>query len=95
MKVRLHWNDDEHGAAPPYDGAAHVIVYDFDECPFCHAQTLKVRGRGIRETTHDTHTADAKTVCCDRPIGRLVVTVDTIFGIEEDERVLQGMCRVY
>jgi hypothetical protein len=27
--------------------------------------------------------------------GKLVVVVNTIFGIEEDERVLRGRCRVY
>lgn len=44
---------------------------------------------------HDTYTSNASCFDCDAPVGRLVVTVDTIFGIEEDEAVLHGRPRVY
>ena len=95
MIAKLHYDGVEHAAAPPFDGADHAIIYDLDDCPLCHCKTLKVRGLGIRERGHDTYTADAQTICCGKPIGKLVVTVDTLFGIEEDERVLHGRCRVY
>ncbi len=45
--------------------------------------------------TYDTYESDGGCICCATVLGKLVVTVSTIFGIEEDERVLSGRCRVY
>lgn len=44
---------------------------------------------------HGTYTSDAGCVACKLVTGKLVVTVDTLFGIEEDERVLGRHYRVY
>lgn len=65
------------------------------ECPRCHAAPYRVRGCGVREVTHDTYVASAICVDCGEPAGVLRAQVATIFGIEEDEAVLFGRCRVY
>ncbi len=44
---------------------------------------------------HNTVEGRAFSQCCDEPVGRLIVIFETLFGLEEDERVLDGRCRVY
>ena len=95
QKVRFHPNEGPvRKARVPFDGADHCIVEG--ECPHCHAAPFKAAGvRGSMVRGHDTYTSHAGCVGCKVVTGRLVVTVDTLFGIEEDERVLNGRCRVY
>ncbi len=85
-----------HEAKLPYDGAAHVDVGGV-LCPHC-GMPLRVRGTDCRIDSFDTYRADA--VCagveCGRRVGDLLVRLSTLFGIEEDERVLwHGRARVY
>lgn len=77
-------------AVVPYDGAAHVEVRT--PCAACGG--LKVHGVGHRTNTHDTYRCDAACLCGARR-GVIFVRVSTIFGIEEDEHVLNGRARVY
>lgn len=65
-------------------------------CPECKADVLRVIGDKRRQDIgHDTVTAPALATCCGSTIGKVRVELDTIFGLEEDERVLHGRCRVY
>lgn len=89
----------------PYEGCEWVEA--FVDCPQCGqtcepesacepARPLRISGqRGRQDIGHDTIKAPAVTHCCRAVIGTIVVRVSTIFGIEEDERVLNGRCRVY
>ena len=43
----------------------------------------------------NTFSGDAECTRCRELVGSIVVTTDSIFGIEEDMRVLSGRCRVY
>ncbi|TMQ11961.1 MAG: hypothetical protein E6J90_33075 [Deltaproteobacteria bacterium] len=63
-------------------------------CPSCHAAQPQIRGTGITHHDHDTYYARAVARCCSAAL-RMETRVDTIFGIEEDERVLHGRPRVY
>lgn len=95
MKIRLKL-DDGRRLRPklPYVGAAHVRVED-EPCPVCR-KPAPLLVRGVHQHRgHDVIEADAIALCCDARVGRLVVTVDTIFGLEEDSRVLNGPWRVY
>jgi hypothetical protein len=74
----------------PYPGAAHV---DTDATCAC-GEPLKVHGANTT-TDHDTITAPARCICCGAHVGTLTVTLDTLFGVEEDRAVLMGRCRVY
>jgi deoxycytidylate deaminase len=81
-------------ATLPYDGADHVVTTL--PCPHCKAEPLKARVDGSVQRAHDTYTtATTVTLCCEKKLGPMVAKVSTIFGIEEDERVLNGRCRVY
>lgn len=81
-------------ATLPSEDADHVVVQS--TCPVCKASPMKVAGvRGSMVRGHDTFTSDAGCIGCKTVLGRLVLTVSTIFGIDEDERVLGGRCRVY
>ncbi len=44
---------------------------------------------------HDRYTGTAECVRCRTAVGPMEVVVSTLFGLEEDRRVLQGRCRVY
>lgn len=49
-------------------------------------------------TSHDfdTHYCGAIALCCGKKLGRIEVKMETIFGIDEDRRVLEfGRVRVY
>jgi hypothetical protein len=74
-----------------------MTVVEFDlACPSCGAPApIIVRGLGVDSHDHDTYQARARHLGCDAVIGALRTKVDTIFGIEEDERVLAGPWRVY
>lgn len=66
-------------------------------CLACgHAAPTLVRGHGRRIESRDTYAAEAETVCCKAALGVLRVTVETIFGLKEDEEMLvHGRARVY
>lgn len=92
-KIRLHLEAEVRKAEPPFEGADHAVVEG--ACPLCGATPFKVQGTGRRIQSHDTYAADTVTMCCEKPGGELRVTVNTLFGIREDEEVLRGRCRVY
>lgn len=81
-------------AKPPYRDADHVVVDG--TCPLCAADVFKCIGK-IDEQTHtqDTTTAPALTRCCGQRVGKMLVKFSTIFGVEEDNIVLNGRYRVY
>jgi len=101
-------NGTRHKARLPYEGAHHIELR-IAKCPhgcgaICDALDatgaamppfIKVAGSGIKHTSRDTYFADAIALCCRRKIGTIETQVDTVFGIEEDERVLNGPWRVY
>lgn len=91
MKIRLHLDGTEWHCTLPHDGAPSV------ECaaPACACGSVFVRGIGDDERGHDIVSSRAVCAGCGVARGRLVVTFSTIFGISEDERVLNGRCRVY
>jgi len=95
-------NGKRHTARQLYQGSSYVVIAT--KCPHgCAAPVnatrdevqLKVSGTGIKHRTHDTYFADAVALCCMRKIGTIETKVETIFGIEEDERVMNGPWRVY
>lgn len=93
MRIHLIIGERRIKATLPYEGCDHVTI---DEpCPSCeHESPAKLRGRGHYHS-HDTHHATAVALCCGVAVGKIEVRVSTIFGIDEDERVLNGRCRVY
>ena len=96
--VKLHLKEPFQGPARkckvPFEGADHAVAEGY--CPHCMVTPLKVAGvKGTMAKGHDTYTSDGGCLACNTVLGKLVVTVNTLFGIEEDERVLAGRCRVY
>ena len=63
----------------------------------CSCGALPATVAGIHPVTEYDHvTAEAHCVDCGAYIGVLTVKASTIFGLDEDRRVLeQGRCRVY
>lgn len=65
-------------------------------CPKCKVAPLGVHGRGKRIGDDDRHyVSDAFCHTCSERIGTIKAFPSTIFGLEEDERILYGRCRVY
>ena len=46
-------------------------------------------------TQHDRYTGAAECCRCSLAVGTMQVVVSTLFGLEEDQRVLEGRHRVY
>lgn len=66
----------------------------------CGAEPMFVSGAGKRisqdpKLKHDTYEADAVCTKCSGHVGIIFAKVDTLFGIEEDERVFNMGVRIY
>lgn len=93
LDVRFYDSDGKrHEVQVPFLGCDFVIVDG--ACPHCEAEPFKAQGRGMSHD-HDTYYAQARCLGCDKAVGQIELHVSTVFGIEEDERVLNGRCRVY
>lgn len=92
MKITITFPDGNvRRARLPWTSASHVICQR--RCP-CGSNAYVGNGPSIE--SRDTYRADAKCDQCGAPAGVMRTKVDTLFGIEEDERVLlHGRCRVY
>lgn len=78
----------------PYASAAYVVPTQAVVCS-CSKAALQLQGGGITHHDHDTYYAPVKCLACGVQLGELHAKVSTIFGIEEDDRVLHGRPRVY
>lgn len=91
MNVTLTIQHDDVRKAEPIDQHANVE----GACPKCKATPFSVAGTGKVPESHDTYAAEAVCLACKQRVGVLRAQVDTIFGIEEDERALRGPWKVY
>lgn len=93
MEVTLTTTGGVFSAKAPYVGAAYVEVDGWA----CACGLNKIHGTGERIESRDTYASEA--VCadikCRKRAGTLRIKVVTLFGIEEDEAVLNGPWRVY
>lgn len=90
MKITL----DGRVCIMPYDGAEFVETKG--PCPHCAVTPIKTRGDDHEQSIeHDRITAPAYCFDCRGYVGKLLVVFSTIFGLEEDARVLGGRARVY
>lgn len=65
------------------------------KCPGCGAEPFLVQGGNLRRKDDRTLMADGRCVACRDPVGYIYAKPDTLFGLEEDARMLNGRCRVY
>jgi hypothetical protein len=95
MKIQVTINDKRRSAKEPFPDAGHLVCEG--SCPLCKAEPLKVAGLagGKRYESRDTIACNAYCLGCKEQVGTIRVVVSTIFGIEEDERVLNGPWKVY
>jgi hypothetical protein len=94
MKIILTTQDNSvHELEPPPAGASDVGTPL--TCPHCH-KGLRIFGRhGTKSRGHDYIEETALCSICQKPVGRIRVIIPSLFGLEEDKRVLNGRCRVY
>jgi hypothetical protein len=90
MKITVEIEGKKHAAKSEGN---YVVVAG--ACPHCKTEPFNVRGKGINKTDRDSHYADGHCLKCDARVGTIRVKLDTIFGLEEDERVLNGPWKVY
>jgi hypothetical protein len=96
VKITTEVAGKTFAVAPPFDGADHAVLVGADACPSCGARgPVKLAGRNKRVEGHDTYAADGEFLCCGASSGTIRAVVSTLFGLEEDEAVLNGRCRVY
>lgn len=91
MKITLTYSDEVRACT------FHCAEYGLFEgaCFKCGTVPFKVQGGNMRVDDFDTYAADAVCVSCRDRVGTIRAQVSTIFGIEEDTRVLHGRPRVY
>lgn len=93
MKIYLESEGGRREALLPFQGASFVY------CPKEDGETCKCGGNAFHggATTRTDRETRAPAICngCKTVIGTLVVEHSTLFGLEEDELVLYGRCRVY
>lgn len=79
----------------PFASCDYVVAPSEVICSACKSKRTHLQGRfSTRHFDHDTHYSNVYCECGEF-LGELQAKVDTIFGIEEDERVLLGRPRVY
>ncbi len=95
MKITIVLDDGtRHKANRPHSESTYVTIPH--ACPACaKAAPVRISGTGIEHTSRDTYFAGAVALCCKKWIGTIETKVDTMFGIEEDERVTNGPWKVY
>jgi hypothetical protein len=94
MRVMANIGGDTVACKVPFVGAQYVIA-DLEACPSCGAKPVELRGSAPQQR-HDHYTSDAMTLCCKKFVGQMTAWPDTLFGIDEDQTVLNhGRCRVY
>lgn len=80
----------------PWLDAAYLTVDG--GCPRCRAPWLEIRGE-TKTKTIDPETghlfATAYALCCLQPIGTLKVESQSLFGADEDAKVLAGRVKVF
>ena len=65
-------------------------------CPSCACEPFYVKGTHPRRMPDDrTLRSGGYCLHCGDPVGWIYAQPDTLFGLEEDDRVLHGRCRVY
>ena len=98
MKIELITEDARtFECTLPYEGCQYVNVEapnGHKGCPDPGDGVLRIYGGAVTEG-YDTFEARAFCGRCHGRVGTLRVTVSTMFGIEEDRRVLYGRARVY
>lgn len=88
------WEDNiVQVAERPYLDATFVRV---PECPACKRKPADIQGKDPEWLDEATCQANAVCLDCGKPVGILQAIIGTLFGLEEDRRVLQlGPWRVY
>ena len=79
----------------PFPEADAAVVQPPAPCPHCGAEEMKVQGTGKHIESQDTYASNAITTCCSKHVGTIRAKVNTLFGIEEDERVFSMGVRIY
>jgi len=96
VRVEVVIGGEKASIVQPLPDSERVAVLEPKACRACKATPLFVRGRGKRIGGRDYYEA---TACCERcgeQVGTIRAFVQTIFGLEEDERVIHGSrCRSY
>jgi hypothetical protein len=93
MKLYFERNLEERVALPMPDGGSPTVTIPGATCDHCR-KPLEVVGR---HPERDDRSMRSRAHCaaCDDHQGLLVVEFSTLFGAEEDDRVLNGRPRVY
>ncbi|KKL08442.1 hypothetical protein LCGC14_2575810 [marine sediment metagenome] len=93
MKITFKPTNGNRIAVSVPENAAETVLCPSLTCP-CDNEPLVVRGHDPSES-RDTMTSQASCVRCGQHAGELRVKFDTIFGIEEDERMTNSAWKVY
>jgi hypothetical protein len=64
-------------------------------CPGCKATPFRLKGGRVETMDDRTIRSGCRCVDCGDAVGYVYHRPATLFGIEEDQRVLNGRCRVY
>jgi len=95
VRVYLETDSGRREAKRPHANAAFVYCPMEKGGPTCVCGGNAFHGDGDIQRGREEYRVRARCNGCGAKLGTIVTEVDTLFGIEEDERVLLGRCRVY
>lgn len=91
--MKLIWERDGKQTELSVPGRGETTAKTGELCRYC-GESLRLHGTH-QSRGHDNFVSDAKCIECGGDYGKLILFVDTLFGLAEDEAVLYGRCRVY
>ena len=78
----------------PHPEADHAIVEG--KCPECGSENFGAQGKNMRPSEDDqAYEADGYSTCCKKSVGTIRTEMNTLFGVREDNAVLNSRFRVY
>jgi len=94
VKIEFTLDSINYKAILPSQNSKYVEIEELT-CE-CNLQKLQVLGDETKQIIHFNYiNAPAHCNNCGVYKGQLKVTIDTLFGLEEDNAVLNGRARVY
>ena len=90
LEVQRRSGIDKRNVRP--DGRVGIAT---GQCPACNVRPFRIMGGNLRRHDDRAYIANGRCVDCGEAVGYIYHRPSTIFGIEEDQRVLHGRARVY
>ena len=96
IELAAKWEEKTYSCTLPYPDAAAAEVKGVASCPYCATKPFLAGGSGMSATPCGRGwVAHAGCVSCRAHVGTLTVWTNTLFGVEEDQRVSRMGVKIF